>query len=355
MDSKEIDVSHDFYLKKFQLNIKKYPIKYDIVLLDEAQDINWVTADIFKKITNKTNSTKKILVGDKNQKIYGFRGAKNIIDQYACDNIFYLTKSFRYSDRSNFEQVIQANRFLFYLCGSEKIIDIEPKPFIPKRRYSSCIITRTNAGVLDAMTAYPDYAPCREPDIFFENIFKIFEQKISVNKKTNSFREYVETLYEESKLLNDKENLLTCKLIKKNGYDKNFYKKLRYKAEENYDNRSKHRFIGTAHSVKGLEFDIVVIHDDFMGLYVFGAICLKIFLKNYPYFKKVFYKKDKYKIKLVELSYIAQKVYDLNPELREEINLVYVAITRAMHIIEIPESLTIKKNMVFYYDPEKIE
>lgn len=67
--------------------------EYFGVLLDEAQDTNPVTFDIFMRIPAK----KKVIVGDKHQNIYSWRGAKNYLI-HKDFNVFYLTKTFRFGE-----------------------------------------------------------------------------------------------------------------------------------------------------------------------------------------------------------------------------------------------------------------
>jgi len=74
----DIGMLHDGYLKLYQLS---NPIlAYDCILLDEAQDINPVTAAIvFSQVTQPPSGKKQpslILVGDNHQQIYSFRGRR---------------------------------------------------------------------------------------------------------------------------------------------------------------------------------------------------------------------------------------------------------------------------------------
>lgn len=64
--------SHDTYLKLYQLSKPK--LDYRVIYLDEAQDTSECALEIFK---NQEGSAKLVMVGDKNQRIYMFRGAIN--------------------------------------------------------------------------------------------------------------------------------------------------------------------------------------------------------------------------------------------------------------------------------------
>jgi superfamily I DNA/RNA helicase len=98
MNSKEIPMTHDFYLKKFQtLNPD---LRYDIILFDEGQDASEVMLDIFKKQT-----ATKVIVGDSHQQIYSWRYAVNSLEK--CDYAnYYLNTSFRFD--SNIAKLAKA-------------------------------------------------------------------------------------------------------------------------------------------------------------------------------------------------------------------------------------------------------
>jgi superfamily I DNA/RNA helicase len=65
---------------------------YDGFLLDEAQDSNPVTIKIFNALQGQ-----KILVGDKYQQIYQFRGSLNAMEMINAKYEFFLTHTFRCS------------------------------------------------------------------------------------------------------------------------------------------------------------------------------------------------------------------------------------------------------------------
>jgi superfamily I DNA/RNA helicase len=62
MDKGAIAITHDFYLKKFQLSEPKLP--YDYILFDEGQDASGAMLDVFLK-----QPATKIIVGDVHQQI----------------------------------------------------------------------------------------------------------------------------------------------------------------------------------------------------------------------------------------------------------------------------------------------
>ncbi|EPQ30991.1 uncharacterized protein PFL1_01180 [Pseudozyma flocculosa PF-1] len=93
---------HDAYVKMLQLTPPSPPsaffAKYDVLLLDEAQDLSAAQVSILLRARRTCGI---LVVGDAHQKIYGFRGgtARAFNDQlYAPTATFQLTQSFRFGD-----------------------------------------------------------------------------------------------------------------------------------------------------------------------------------------------------------------------------------------------------------------
>lgn len=88
MDKGKIDCTHSFYLKKYQLTKPK--LNYDLIFIDESQDLSPVQLDIVKSLNGV-----KVVVGDSNQAIYGWRGAVNAMEAFPDFKRFTLSESFR--------------------------------------------------------------------------------------------------------------------------------------------------------------------------------------------------------------------------------------------------------------------
>ena len=92
-----VDATHDFYLKLYHIFLATkeiVPDQYDLIMLDEAGDLNPVTLEIFKLLPAK----KKIMVGDENQNIYSFNGTINGFKAMSGTGIhMHMTQSFRVS------------------------------------------------------------------------------------------------------------------------------------------------------------------------------------------------------------------------------------------------------------------
>uniref|UniRef100_A0AAR2J1Q7 F-box DNA helicase 1 n=1 Tax=Pygocentrus nattereri TaxID=42514 RepID=A0AAR2J1Q7_PYGNA len=83
-------MTHDGYLKLWQM--QRPVLKgYDVIFIDEAQDCTPVIMDIML-----SQRCGKILVGDPHQQIYTFRGAVNALYTVPHTHLYYLTQSFRF-------------------------------------------------------------------------------------------------------------------------------------------------------------------------------------------------------------------------------------------------------------------
>lgn len=136
-----IGMVHDGYLKRYQLSDPQ--LKYDRILFDEAQDANGVTAAIVD-----SQPCDKVIVGDSHQAIYSFRGAVNAMQMFDAKDTLYLTKSFR------FGQPIAdvANVLLGTFKGEKKPIQGTDEPgsigkLDTKKPYT--VIARANATLFD--------------------------------------------------------------------------------------------------------------------------------------------------------------------------------------------------------------
>lgn len=84
-----VPMPHDGYLKLYQLSSPT--IRSDIILFDECQDANPVTTSLIL-----AQPADKVMVGDAHQAIYSFRGAVNAMAAMRDAASLDLTKSFRF-------------------------------------------------------------------------------------------------------------------------------------------------------------------------------------------------------------------------------------------------------------------
>lgn len=143
-DGSSLPLPHDAYLKLYQLSLPVLSKRYDIILLDEAQDTNLVTADIVFR-----QRCGKVLVGDRHQAIYGFRGNVNVMDMLPDAEVHYLTRSMRFGSLV----ANAATTLLRYMKAETHAIigggamAAQPDRLDHARPFA--IISRTNAGVFN--------------------------------------------------------------------------------------------------------------------------------------------------------------------------------------------------------------
>ncbi len=94
-NARQKDCPHDFYLKLCHKSgsLQAALERYDLLLIDEAQDLSPVMLDALR-----TCRKRLILVGDSHQQIYSFRYAIDAMQKIACNEEFDLSLSFRFGD-----------------------------------------------------------------------------------------------------------------------------------------------------------------------------------------------------------------------------------------------------------------
>lgn len=307
MESHQIPATHDWYLKKYQLLDYHYELDaFDFILLDEAQDTNLVTLDIFNR-----NHCRKILVGDTHQGIYGFRGAYNALERFKSNYKLHLSYTFR-----SIQPICdKANWFLSSFAHDKK--DLVPM----KSAYSSelscnprnAVLTRTNAPLIDYLQKLtreqiPRSSLLRDPYQIFGaalNIHNYLEGKPL--DKAYQFLDRFDSLENIKDYAHDSNDLELEMAIKMAEKYKGHLFDLYELAKSIYLNNeeSSNIFLTTAHSAKGLEWDQVVLASDFCAL--------------------VTLKKD--------LKEKGLKKQEIEFEFTQELNLYYVAMTRAKNTL----------------------
>jgi len=322
MLNKKLPINHSFYLKKFQLDLISQNItfnKYDIILLDEAQDTNDVTLSIFYNLP----AHQKIIVGDRHQQIYSFRGSINAINKIKA-KISFLTHSFRFDEKiafkaTNFLQIFKNEKAKLKGLGRNKKIK------------TKAIISRTNAELILQMKYLlenkKNFRTIREPFMIFglalnlnklenkENLDKEFNYLKSFDKEFKALSKrkkeqykfdilnYIEEIADE-----DIELLTAVKVAKIDNLEQ-IYKQ----AQKYYKTSNSDLFLTTAHSAKGLEFDQVTICDDFL--------CYSSIARWF---------KDTENLKKPNEGYLSFFLNNCKEQNQiDELNLYYVAITRA--------------------------
>jgi hypothetical protein len=144
-DIKKLDgqlrFEHDYYLKMWALTDPV--IDCDFAMLDEGQDSNPLTLGIFERQADF--DTQLVIVGDRYQSIYGWRGAVNAMADFAADDTCYLTKSFRFGPAIAEE----ANKWLTLLGAEIRVEGFEEiDSTVESLADPFAILCRTNAQVI---------------------------------------------------------------------------------------------------------------------------------------------------------------------------------------------------------------
>lgn len=298
-------VTHDFYLKKFELLSPK--LDYDIILFDEAQDANAATQNLIIKQRMYENIN-ILFVGDNHQEIYGFRGSKNALKNDRKQ--YKLTQSFRFGEKvaEVGNKLIQIFKHEKYKIQGTQTINSTVGQF--NNHMQTAIISRTNAMVIANaiqqaeqnkriyfIGGLKDYNFSKIMDVdslYRKEYDKIIDSNIKRFKTFKQFEEF-------SKIEENTENLFLAKVVKTYSEKlSNSINKIRNLTTNNINNAE--IILTTAHKAKGLEFPQVILSNDFS----------KIFDKN---------KEIKNNIK------------------EEEINILYVALTRAVYSLMLNNEL----------------
>jgi len=316
MNDGEIEITHDFYLKKFQLSNPE--LRYDYILFDEGQDASPSMLDLFLN-----QKAIKVIVGDTHQQIYGWRYAVNSLE-IANFKAFTLSTSFRFSqDIANLAMQVLERK------GDEEIKNKLTISGMGKSQEikSKATIARTNLGLLLKAIEYVTEKK-NVKHIYFEgninsytyadegaslydvlnlyngNRFLIKDKLIHAMRDINELEEYIEKT-------DDKQLNMMIEIVKEYGNEiPSILKSIKDKHVGDEDRHKAEMIFTTVHRCKGMEYDTIQIVNDFL---------------TEEKLKKI---KEEAKEGELNLS-----------KLNEEINLLYVAITRSKNSLHIHESL----------------
>jgi superfamily I DNA/RNA helicase len=257
-------IPHSFYYKYFEQNMDEFlPEDYDVVMLDEAQDSDEITV----KIINELNSEIKIVVGDEFQKIYGWRGAIDVFKYMDFDKTLFLSTSFRFPQTTS----DLANSIIEQKTGSWPSPEIKSFEGYkkPDEIKTECWISRTNANAIKIVLENEDkdFKLNKNIDELNTDMSDAIELKKSkpIKKNLSPTRKYLAGLSAKDKKDALESSEISIKIMiellsKFPGAEVN-------KAIQSLKNNARKRkdiiLLGTAHSVKGLEYDKTIVMKDF--------------------------------------------------------------------------------------------
>lgn len=265
-----LPATHDTYFKLWQLS--KPRLNYDLILLDEAQDTNPALFDVFMRQAHAN----RVLVGDRHQNIYSFRGAMNAME--AIDEpheSLALTHSFRFgqpvADVANLilSEFKNERRRLTGAAPGECVVGND---YAAPSKLKTALLFRTNAGLfagaaslckkgpirLGLLGTFESYAFEDILDTFYLSVGRISDIKSSYIR---SFRSY-DRLLSYAHSTDDKELKVRAKVIEEHGSAvPHLYRKIRESVVDQAE-----LTLTTAHKSKGAEWPQVILGDDFADL-----------------------------------------------------------------------------------------
>ena len=317
MDKAEIAVTHDFYLKKFQLS--QPVLNYDYILFDEGQDASAAMLEVFLQQT-----AVKIIVGDAHQQIYGWRYAINSLQQVDFP-VYHLSNSFRFND----EIALIANKIL----GWKKLLQETPAVKIigaglhAPGNITKATLGRTNLGLL--LNAITQWQHGQIKKIYFEgniNSYTFADEGASLydilnlhNGKTDKIKDRLIAEMKDMKELQDyidktedKSLGMIVDVVKEFG---NRLPELIKELKNNHaaSKEEADMIFSTVHRCKGMEYDEVTLLTDFI---------------------------TEEKLQKYIAQQGAEKINEVEKNrLGEEVNILYVAVTRAKKLLKIPPEI----------------
>lgn len=264
-------VTHDAYLKLFQLSGPDLARRWDTILFDEAQDANPVTSAF---VLNQP--CRVILVGDRYQQIYRFRGADNALSTPLLESAdrLWLTNSFRFGP-----EVAQMANILLARAGETMQVtgsggEDEVTERLPADVPHFAVLSRTVAGVIGAALA----ASLRDKKVFWvggiagyktEELEDLYWFSVDMPERMQSPR--LSRDYEDfdeycsiAKATQDVEMNQAIRLL-----DEFFPlpEKLAIMRSQAVTNEQAAQVtVSTAHRSKGLEWPVVVLNEDFSDI-----------------------------------------------------------------------------------------
>lgn len=316
MDRGEVDIIHDFYLKKFQLSQPALP--FDCILFDEGQDASAAMLDIFRR-----QRAEKVIVGDTHQQIYGWRYAVNSLEKMEVPSR-QLTTSFRFGQEI-------ANLAMYVLSWKGMIMDYQPQQITGSGKSgeveTKAVIGRTNLGLLlHAIEQVTDEDPVAS--LYFEgniNSYTYAEDGASLYDVLSLYNGYhdkirdrlirqmrsIGELEEYVEKTEDAQLKMMLEIVMEYGNEiPGIIQTIKDLHVEDGQREKAELIFSTVHKSKGMEYDRVQLIEDFI---------------NEQSVRRLAEDKE-------------QDDREIN-KMIEEINLLYVAVTRARSMLLIPESL----------------
>lgn len=306
-ENEKYTITFDYYLKLWQLKKPNLSHSYDVIIVDEFQDVFMSAFDIIDNSKVKTI----MVLGDENQSIYSFRGSVDCLNLFKGD-VLELNGSFRigntlaHLNKTIMEYFFEKEfDFIGYNKNQKIVKDLNyDKPYV--------VIARKNSTLLKHILDNPKNLSKK---IYFEGgsidlsyikavyNFYAFDDKGFLFKSFKSFEHFINL----AKIKKDFKALSAIEMVYT--YERNLIKMLESVTNNKVDRKEKADIVlTTIHASKGSTYTIpVLIENDLIDL------------------------TNLYADKLIGKLNI-KEVY-------EDLNLLYVAYTRAKSDIKITDNV----------------
>lgn len=262
----DVLATHDTYLKLYQLSNPDLS-KYEVLYLDECQDVNEVVLDIFLKQQEKC---RLYAVGDGFQNIYSWRGAKNAMLELDWPEA-KLSKSFRFGQEiGDLADAILANNGtkITDVKGWERLsTDVAPKNSLPVTIWDEqyTMLFRTNGALIFEAVDLMEAGKKVNLEIDVSDFTKLLDSSIELKRGNMTKVKH--------------ESLVQFASWEECGIEAEAVKGELQRVFNMVENGSVYKILGvlskhvnvpnpdvtltTAHKSKGREFDVVILADDF--------------------------------------------------------------------------------------------
>lgn len=260
----DVVCTHDTYQKLYVLS--KPVIDTEVLYVDEVQDCSYVSVKLVLDQI-KHGHCKVIVVGDRDQSIYGWRGAV-MLNDYLKDNIErVLSHSFRYGDRvADLAMKILDNGK--NVVGFDKVDTKLVKSFDEDEYDKVTILYRTNAALVDDALVRIENEQDVNIEIDLSDYLSLLDSINALKTGNMKYVKHYEVLpydnYETFKedVANNPPIKRVFEVVERGDYwrVKELFK--------NHQNHPKNKYtLVTAHKSKGRTFPNVILGEDFPSNY----------------------------------------------------------------------------------------
>lgn len=244
--------THDTYLKLWSLSNPK--LNYDILYVDEAQDINACVLHVLQQQTCKV-----LYVGDQHQSIYAFRGATNAMKSIEAPTL-YLSQSWRYGEKIAKVAETLLAKYKGVVKGNP---NIKSKVRKVRGMKNYTMIFRTNSALLEQAELLIDKGIKISVEVNVPDLIRQINSAVALKRGEKPFHDSISRFGNWYEMLEfAKESVETRRLV--NIVERKDVKEFCALLEKaNTKGTTPDVILTTAHKSKGLEFDNVIVADDF--------------------------------------------------------------------------------------------